>query len=228
MLFEQLRKQWDAHGSRAPLHAALTFVDDWLVLGAGTRLALAKRGGCSPRKRRRPRQRVALRRLRTAARTPRAPLYRASNRQARRRRYDARLDALGDDRPVAADPTEASGLSAIHGRRLDEGGHDPRDVCAALDFDSAPIERIEKYSPDQPRVPAGNGRPSGQWTRDGAGDAATPTPLRPGSRKRQEHRNRNHRSAAKAGSSGSHEFYRNLRNASRAVSTRSDSQRRQS
>lgn len=48
MLFEQLRKQWDGHGSRAPLHAALTFVDDWLVLGTGTRLALAKRGVCSP------------------------------------------------------------------------------------------------------------------------------------------------------------------------------------
>jgi len=47
MLFEQLRKQWDAYGSRAPLHAALTFVDDWLVLGVGTRLATAKRSAGS-------------------------------------------------------------------------------------------------------------------------------------------------------------------------------------
>lgn len=44
MPFEDLRKQWDARDARASLHAALSFVDDWLVLGAETRLAPAKRG----------------------------------------------------------------------------------------------------------------------------------------------------------------------------------------
>ena len=48
------------------------------------RLGEARRSPAGDR--RRPRQRAALRRLPTAARTPRAPLYRASNRQARRRR----------------------------------------------------------------------------------------------------------------------------------------------
>lgn len=48
MPFERLRKQWDALDSRAPLHPALTFVDDWLTLGAGTKLAFAKRGAREP------------------------------------------------------------------------------------------------------------------------------------------------------------------------------------
>ena len=48
MSFEELRKQWDGHASRAPVHASPRFVDDWLVLGAGATLALAKRGGCAP------------------------------------------------------------------------------------------------------------------------------------------------------------------------------------
>lgn len=41
-------------------------------------------------------------------------------------------------------------------------GSDPRDVFTAL---------ARKYSPDQPRVPAGSGRESGQWT---GGDASGP------------------------------------------------------
>ena len=57
---------------------------------------------------------------------------------------------------------------------LMKAGMTTREVWHALGFDSALIERIEKYSPDQPRVPAGNGRPSGQWTRDGAENAPVP------------------------------------------------------
>ena len=38
-----------------------------------------------------------------------------------------------------------------------------------LGFDPAPLDLLEKYNPDQPRVPAGSGRESGQWTSsDGA------------------------------------------------------------
>lgn len=46
----------------------------------------------------------------------------------------------------------------------------PADVMKALGFD-ANVLNLEKYSEDQPRVPAGNGRESGQWTsgnRDGS------------------------------------------------------------
>jgi hypothetical protein len=56
-----------------------------------------------------------------------------------------------------------------------KGGMAPREILAALGIgrpESEPFERA--YNPDQPRVPPGSGRESGQWTSgDGAGDAGT-------------------------------------------------------
>lgn len=48
-----------------------------------------------------------------------------------------------------------------------EKGLDPSDLMKALGFPRAARD-LEKYNPDQPRVPAGNGRESGQWTKDGS------------------------------------------------------------
>jgi hypothetical protein len=48
-------------------------------------------------------------------------------------------------------------------------GAPPRDVFKALHLDARYIDEIEKaYNPDQPRVPAGSGRTSGEWTVDSA------------------------------------------------------------
>jgi hypothetical protein len=44
-----------------------------------------------------------------------------------------------------------------------EKGASPSDVMKALGFPRAARD-LEKYNPDQPRVPAGSGRESGQWT----------------------------------------------------------------
>ena len=64
-----------------------------------------------------------------------------------------RLSDPGDDarRLFIADGLIAKGVS-------------PRDIFAALEFDPAPLDELEKYNPDQPRVPAGSGRTSGEWT----------------------------------------------------------------
>jgi hypothetical protein len=48
-----------------------------------------------------------------------------------------------------------------------EKGLDPSDLMNALGFPRAARD-LEKYDPDQPRVPAGSGRESGQWTKDGS------------------------------------------------------------
>ncbi len=48
-----------------------------------------------------------------------------------------------------------------------EKGLDPSDLMKALGFPRAARD-LEKYSPDQPRAPAGSGRESGQWTKDGS------------------------------------------------------------
>jgi hypothetical protein len=51
-----------------------------------------------------------------------------------------------------------------------EKGVSPSELMKALGFPRAARD-IEKYNPDQPRVPAGSGRESGQWT-SGDGDGA--------------------------------------------------------
>jgi hypothetical protein len=55
-----------------------------------------------------------------------------------------------------------------------EAGLSPRRLMKALDLDPAPLDILQKYNPDQPRVPAGSGRISGEWG-DGTG-ANTPAP----------------------------------------------------
>jgi hypothetical protein len=55
-----------------------------------------------------------------------------------------------------------------------EKGASPSDLMKALGFPRAARD-IEKYNPDQPRVPAGSGRESGQWTSDGEGGAPRQT-----------------------------------------------------
>ncbi|MGH6822486.1 MAG: hypothetical protein ACREC4_03180 [Methylocella sp.] len=56
-----------------------------------------------------------------------------------------------------------------------EKGLEPRDLMNALGFPRAARD-LEKYNPDQPRVPAGSGRESGEWTSggDSAGVSAPP------------------------------------------------------
>ena len=51
---------------------------------------------------------------------------------------------------------------------LIDAGVGPRELARELGFD--PPASLLKYDPDQPRVPAGSGRESGQWTT--SGDAA--------------------------------------------------------
>jgi hypothetical protein len=49
---------------------------------------------------------------------------------------------------------------------LIDAGVAPREPARELGFD--PPADLAKYNPDQPRVPAGSGRESGQWTEGGA------------------------------------------------------------
>jgi hypothetical protein len=50
-----------------------------------------------------------------------------------------------------------------------EAGVTPAGVMKAQGFDPAPLDLL-KFTPDQPRVPAGSGRESGEWTSGGAGN----------------------------------------------------------
>jgi len=61
--------------------------------------------------------------------------------------------------PLTAD--QAFALFAAD--ELLKDGLSPHALMKGLGFDPAPLDALEKYNPDQPRVPAGNGRASGQW-----------------------------------------------------------------
>ncbi|MGH6813216.1 MAG: hypothetical protein ACREDM_13075 [Methylocella sp.] len=63
-----------------------------------------------------------------------------------------------------------------------EKGLDPSDLMKALGFPRA-ARGLEKYNPEQRRVPAGSGRESGQWTSggDSAGVSAPPAAAAPAS-----------------------------------------------
>ncbi len=51
--------------------------------------------------------------------------------------------------------------------RLMRAGVSPRAIFEWLEVGTPYIDAFEKlYNPDEPRVPAGSGRTSGQWTRD--------------------------------------------------------------
>src|ERR1019366_334841 len=54
----------------------------------------------------------------------------------------------------------------------------PRALMKGLGLDPAPLDGLEKYNRDQPRVPAGNGRASGQWG-SGSEEAAEHFPAAP-------------------------------------------------
>jgi hypothetical protein len=47
-----------------------------------------------------------------------------------------------------------------------DDGLPPREMLAELGLDRA-IRQLDKSGPNQPRVPAGSGRESGRWTKDG-------------------------------------------------------------
>lgn len=56
-----------------------------------------------------------------------------------------------------------------------KAGCTPRVILEALKVDSRYVDALEKdYNPAEPRVPAGGGRTSGQWTRDEGASSASP------------------------------------------------------
>lgn len=58
--------------------------------------------------------------------------------------------------------------------RLIEAGAGPRRLLELCEIDAAPLDlRKAGFNPDEPRVPAGNGREGGEWTDDGV-PAVTP------------------------------------------------------
>lgn len=172
MLAQRLARAWASRGRQ--VDDLMRFTHEGLVFGAGS--VLAKAAGDARDVRVDPGE-SRLRTLLAAAHLsqPRAAALTHLAKAADRWREG--------DEGLAAMHLALSGLSRLarpaadaHRLFLADGllkaGLDEADVLAALGS-------LTKYDPDQPRVPAGSGQPSGQWTSDGSADgssAASNTP----------------------------------------------------
>src|SRR5579872_4001444 len=167
-----LREQWRTRRATAPLRAEMTFEDDALVLGAGAVLAkTAATCGVSDDARL-----AAL--LSVAHRRPISPRALAHIRRAvvKKREGETTLALvhLALSGVAKLERPEEDARRIFVADELMTAGIAPRAVSEAFSrFDGALDDLERRYDPDQPRVPAGNGRASGQWTSgDWAGSAA--------------------------------------------------------
>ena len=155
---------WEAHDPRAPLHLTMTFEGDALVLGAGTRLGLAKRGMSLRKIRDEAFDEARVAALLAVAHgceiAPSALTYicGALEKQREGETALALVYLALANLPKLQRPAEAAWrLSAADGLLKD--GMAPGSLLAALGIGSAASNRFERaYDPEQPRVPAGSGR----------------------------------------------------------------------
>jgi hypothetical protein len=166
MLVETLRADWTARGTNARVSALPVFDGGALTLGAGTNLAEA--GGDEAADERA----VALVSVAIGR-----PLDAAAATHVQR----ALAKARAGDAPLALTHLALAGAGRLTEPREDarrlfiadglmKAGVPPRTILETLGGDDrATLDRA--YNPDQPRVPAGSGRASGQWTSgDDGGD----------------------------------------------------------
>ncbi|MGA2492026.1 MAG: hypothetical protein ABSF67_03645 [Roseiarcus sp.] len=169
MLLETLRADWAARATHARVSALPEFAAGALTLGAGTQLAEARadrRDAAAEGERAVALVSVALGR----------PLDASAATHVRR----ALARARAGDAPLALTPLALAGAGRLtepheDARRLFvadglmKAGVSPSTIVAALGAPLTQSDLDRAYNPDQPRVPAGNGRESGQWT---SGDSA--------------------------------------------------------
>jgi hypothetical protein len=174
---DAVERDWRDRGLGRPLHREMTFTQVGLVLGRGTILAEFE-------KKSRARglafdgEDARLLSLLTATfATPVAPHVVEKIRRAgeiwssgEKALAQIHLAFLGLPKIDEADAYRLF----LAGTAL-EKGVSPSELMKALGFPRAARD-IEQYNPDQPRVPAGSGRESGEWTSGGASGASVSRP----------------------------------------------------
>jgi hypothetical protein len=166
MLVERLRKEWDARKYVVPIDPHPRFAPEGLVMGAGTVLAPADAKG-------------GLRSLNGQEGRVLALLSAAYGRAAEPSVLSA-IDRAGKRWKDGEDCLALIHLALAGLRRLDDpeaarrlfmadglmnSGIDPGLIPRALDLDVTAHGAFQRYNDAQPRVPAGSGDTSGEWTR---------------------------------------------------------------
>ena len=168
MLPQSLQEAWRAHQSRVPMSHELRFTPDGLVLGAGTMLVEAQVGRLLKSVKGQEARVLAL--LSAAHGRAVAPSILGNIERATKAWRE------GDD-CLAYMHLAHAGLRSLQdfrrgayrlflADRAIANAASPRAVFEALRLNAGYIEAIGKlYNPEEPRVPAGSGPTSGQWTR---------------------------------------------------------------
>lgn len=170
MLDEQLRDKWRARERTVPIHSIMTFAPEGLVLGAGTVLLQAEG----------PRRLQSLRGQEARVLALLAAAYGKAVAPAVLGNIERAAKSWGDgDECLAHIHLAHSGLHAPSDVRTAayrlfiadnaiEAGIRPRVIFEGLKIGSSCVDAVDKtYNPAEPRVPAGSGRTSGEWTDNG-------------------------------------------------------------
>jgi hypothetical protein len=173
MLHERLRNAWRARERAVAISPVLTLAPEGLVLGAGT--VLAPVNGSRRLQSLEGQEARVLALLSVAYGKAIAPSVLGNIKRA------AKAWGEGDDclayihlaharLPALHDPAEAARRLFVADGFM-KAGTSPPAVFQALGFGSAYIDAVEKFfNPEEPRVPPGSGRTSGEWTREFSGD----------------------------------------------------------
>lgn len=167
---EQLVAEWRVHRASHSVESVMRFADVGLVLGAGTVLL---RAGPS-----RPETTIdvsdprllallAAAHLRSPTALGLAHIGKAANRWREGNNDLASMHLALSGLGRLERPSADAHRLFLADRLLDDGVG-AETIIKALDLNVSTSEGVSKYSPDQPRVPAGSGRASGQWAPAGA------------------------------------------------------------
>jgi hypothetical protein len=167
VLEEQLRDDWHARERAVPIQPNMTFAPDGLVLGAGTVLIPSE----GPRRLHslQGRQARVLALLSAAYGRAVAPSVIGNIERAVKSWRDGEeclaYIHLAHSRLQAPSNIRAAAYRLFVAEHAMKAGVSASAVFQALNIDRSYIDAVEKaYNPAEPRVPAGSGRTSGQWT----------------------------------------------------------------
>jgi hypothetical protein len=173
VLHEQLRNAWHARERVIPISPAMQFASEGLILGAGT-VVVAAEGSRRLRSLQGQEARV-LALLSAAYGKAVAPSVVGNITRAAKAWYEgddclayihlahARLGELDDAYDAAQRLFIVDGFMKV--------GTSPQAIFAALCLGEVYVQGIEKFfNPDEPRIPVGSGRTSGEWTNESDSD----------------------------------------------------------
>jgi hypothetical protein len=174
VLYKRLRDEWRARERAVPISAAMMFGREGLVLGAGTVVVPAE-GICRLKSLKGREQRILA--LLSAAHGKAVPPSVLGHIERAGKAWSTGDDCLAyihlaHARLQPSEDTRSAAYRLFVADSVMGNGVAPRTIFRALKLGSSYIDSVEKaYNPAEPRVPAGSGGTSGEWT-DGEGTAA--------------------------------------------------------